>query len=195
MHPLALQLPAQGLAELGQSAFDAGVGRIERRRNERDAGRDVDDEAILARPQRRQGRTRQQDRRNQVDLDHRPDFGLRRVLKPAGPHSTRIVDEYIETAERLQRKLERYLTPFLGAEIRSNGSDAPAALAKLLGGVTQNIGASACNCDFCAFCQHRFGDCESNATGAAGDQRLFSLKYHLTSLDYLAGIWLDNLLT
>ena len=42
MYALALQFPAKGFAELRQTTFDSGVGRIEWRRNKRNAGRDVD---------------------------------------------------------------------------------------------------------------------------------------------------------
>jgi hypothetical protein len=42
MYALALQFPAKRLAEFRQTTFDSGVGRIEWRRNKRNAGRDVD---------------------------------------------------------------------------------------------------------------------------------------------------------
>jgi hypothetical protein len=58
-------------------------------------------------------------------------------------------------------------------------------LAKPFGSLREDIWPAAGDRDFCAFAEDRFSDREPDAAGAAGNQRLFSLKYHLTSLDYL----------
>jgi hypothetical protein len=58
-------------------------------------------------------------------------------------------------------------------------------LAKLFGSFCQDIWPAAGDRDFCASAEDRFSDREPDAAGAAGNQRFFSLKYHLTSLDYL----------
>src|SRR6266478_2781238 len=133
MHALAFQLAAERFAKLRQPTLDPGVGCVEWRGDERDTRRDVDNETIAARPQFWQRRASQQDRSQQVNLDHGPYLGFGCILQPAGPNSARVVDQDVETAELVQREFERRFPALLGADVLSNEENQPTACAEPFG--------------------------------------------------------------
>src|SRR5712671_2882520 len=128
MHALAFQLAAERFAKLRQPTLDPGVGCVEWRGDECDTRRDVDNETIAARPQFWQRRASQQDRSQQVNLDHGPYLGFGCILQPAGPNSARVVDQDVETAELVQRKFERRFPALLGADVRGNEVNPPVTI-------------------------------------------------------------------
>jgi hypothetical protein len=90
---------SEGFAEYGQTAFDAGVGRKERRGNKRDARCHIHDKPIAIGAEHWQSRPGEQDGCNQIDFDHRSDLGVGRIVKPTGPDTASIVDENIKPTQ------------------------------------------------------------------------------------------------
>src|ERR1700677_3498524 len=99
MNALALQFAAQRFAETSETRLRGRVSRVERQADEGDARGNVDDEAVSAGPQMRERGARQQDRRDEIDFDHRPDFGLGSIVQVASPGAAGVVDKNIEAVK------------------------------------------------------------------------------------------------
>src|SRR3546814_4603057 len=64
-----LQLASQGLAEAGDTGLCGSISRVERRADEGDARSDVYHHRVPALAQCREGGSREEDRRDEVDID------------------------------------------------------------------------------------------------------------------------------
>jgi hypothetical protein len=79
----------------------------------------VDHHGVAAHTERRQCRSRQQDRRQEIHVQHRVDLSLSRHLQPAGADAAGVVHQDVETAERVER-----MASCLGSSIgRANVGD------------------------------------------------------------------------
>src|SRR3546814_4435781 len=72
---------------------------LERRADEGDARSDVYHHRVPALAQCREGGSREEDRRDEVDIDHGLKLDLRDILQTARPDATGVVDEDVEAAE------------------------------------------------------------------------------------------------
>ncbi len=133
MNAFALEFAAERLTEAGEASLCRGVGRIERRTDQRDARGDVDDHSVATRAQSGQRGARQQDRRDKIDVDHGLQLGFGRVLETPGPDAAGVVHEDVEAAERVDSLLDRCRAAVWRRYIGSDAPDGRAGLLKLFG--------------------------------------------------------------
>ena len=107
MNAFALELAPERLAKASQTCFHRGIRCIEGCADQGNAGGDIHHHGISAGPQSGERRAGQQDWREQVDDHHLLDIGFRGVLQPASPHAAGVVDEDVESAQRLYRLVQR----------------------------------------------------------------------------------------
>src|SRR3546814_12966541 len=75
------RLASQGLAEAGDTGLCGSISRVERRADEGDARSDVYHHRVPALAQCREGGSREEDRRDEVDIDHGLKLDLRDILQ------------------------------------------------------------------------------------------------------------------
>src|SRR3546814_1183941 len=97
------RLASQGLAEAGDTGLCGSISRVERRADEGDARSDVYHHRVPALAQCREGGSREEDRRDEVDIDHGLKLDLRDILQTARPDATGVVDADVEAAEEIGR--------------------------------------------------------------------------------------------
>src|SRR5688572_12143477 len=99
MNAFTFQLASQRLAEGGDTGLYGSISHVERRADEGDARSDVHHHRVPALVQRRESGSREEDRRDKIDVDHGPKLRFRDVLQTAGPDAAGVVDEDVEAAE------------------------------------------------------------------------------------------------
>ena len=130
--------------------------------------RAIPDVTLTTRPSplaRRDGErgARQQDRRNEIDFDHRPNFGLGRILQAAGPDAAGVVDKDIEAAKFLQTRLERCGATVTSRDIRGEAKSLGVRCAKLIDGLGDKIRSSSSDEHLRAGGGHRLRRCKADA--------------------------------
>src|SRR3546814_11444505 len=85
------RLASQGLAEAGDTGLCGSISRVERRADEGDARSDVYHHRVPALAQCREGGSREEDRRDEVDIDPGLKIDLRDILQTARPSATGVV--------------------------------------------------------------------------------------------------------
>ena len=170
MNTFALELTSERLAEPGKPGLGRGVGRIERRADQRDTGGDIHDHRVATLTQRRQGGACQQDRRDKIDVDHSLQLGFGYVLEAPGSDASGVVDEDVEPAQRVDGLPDRRRA---SARVRDVGGDAPdgwTGSPKLPDRARKSIGPPASDDDFRALTQESVRKREADAARSAGDQ-------------------------
>src|SRR3546814_4812929 len=93
-----LQLASQGLAEAGDTGLCGSISRVARRADECDARSDVYHHRVPALAQCREGGSRQEVRRAEVDIESGLKLDLPDILQTARSEATGVVDAEVEAA-------------------------------------------------------------------------------------------------
>jgi len=139
------QLAAQRFVESGQAGFGGGVGGVEGHSDSGGAGGDADHGRTVdtaGRAQRGQRGAGQQDRRGQVDRDHREDVLDAGVFEVAGAHRPGVVDQDVDAVEGVGGAVdhERRLTGL--GEVSGQHDGTAAAINHRTGGRLERVAAA-----------------------------------------------------